>query len=193
MLVKKKNDSFKSVNVFLTLDKNAVDSCFNANDPSPMYRRQLSVKFEQYIRKSAEEAEPEDLIIFKLYSSNEREQQYAEPLMFAIKRHFTEKKTEEVKAFSKFKRHNFGIILVNLILVTISGLLLPLIISKKMAYETGIKHLLEVLWFVIFYHPLSELLFNWKPHVKKIERTDKLINGEYIILEKQKKQKISNL
>ncbi|WP_207426354.1 hypothetical protein [Pedobacter sp. SYSU D00535] len=182
--------SFKSVNVYLALDRNSVEEYFNRNDPSPMYRRQLSVKFEDYIKKCVLEAKEDDLVIFKLYSSSDKEQQYAEPLMYAIKRHFSERKTEEIRAFTKFKRHNGGIIAVNLLVVALSNFLLPLIISEKVAYETGVKHLLEVLWFVIFYHPLGELLFNWKPHVQKIELMEKLTNVEYLIVEKEKKRQI---
>ena len=155
-----------------------------------MYRRQMSAGFEDYVEKSIHEAEEDDLVIFKLYSCSDREQQYAEPLMFAIKRHFTEKRAEAGKAFTKFKRRNGGIIVANLFVVTVCNLLLPFIMSEEVAYETGIHHLLEVLWFVIFYHPLSELLFNWNYFVKRIELMNKLTNAEYIILNKEKKAKV---
>jgi hypothetical protein len=40
---------------------------------------------------------------------------------------------------------------------------------------------------VIFFHPLDELLFNWNPHLKRILLMNKLTTAESIIIGNEKK------
>ncbi len=172
----------KSVNIFLALDKNALIGYFNPHDISPIYKRQLGVKFEQYIRQSVKSCKRYDPVFFKLTSNSKVDEQFAGPLMYAVRRHFSERRDEEVAAFSRFKRRNYGIIFVSLIIVAILNFLLPAIISKELANESGLTHFIDVFSFVIFYHPLTELLFNWNPFLKRIHLLNKLIKAEAIIV-----------
>jgi hypothetical protein len=74
-----------------------------------------------------------------------------------------------------------------LVIVVLVNLLLPLVISKEVADETGLTHLLDVFSWVIFFHPLDELLFNWNPHLKRILLLNKLTTAESIIIGHEKK------
>lgn len=182
-----KTHSSKPVNVYLSLDQASIASYFNKHDPSPIYKRQLSHHFEQYIRASVSSAKRFDPIFFKLNCANDIDQQFVEPLMYAIRRHFAEKKAEEVKAFNVYKKRNYGVVVVSLIIVVLVNLLLPLMLNKKIAEESGLAHLLDVFTWVIFFHPLDELLFNWNPHLKRILLMEKLTTAESIIIGNEKK------
>ncbi|MBC7915907.1 MAG: hypothetical protein H7Y07_17495, partial [Pyrinomonadaceae bacterium] len=182
-----KNNSSKSVNVFLSLDQASINSYFNKHDPSPIYKRQLSHHFEHYIRSSVSGARRFDPIFFKLNCTNEVDQQFAEPLLYAIRRHFAEKKAEEMKTFARYKKRNYAVVGISLIIVVLVNLLLPLVLSKQIADETGLAHLLDVFTWVIFFHPLDELLFNWNPHLKRILLMNKLTTAESIIMGNEKK------
>ena len=182
-----KTSSAKAVNIYLSLDQASINSYFNKHDPSPIYKRQLSHQFEHYIRASVQSAKRYDPVFFKLNCTNDIDQQFAEPLLYAIRRHFAEKKADEIKAFNKYKKRNYGVVIVSLIIVVLVNLLLPLMVSKELADETGLTHLLDVFSWVIFFHPLDELLFNWNPHLKRISLMNKLTTAESIIIGNEKK------
>ncbi|MGV3509993.1 MAG: hypothetical protein ACO1N7_11950 [Sphingobacteriaceae bacterium] len=172
----------KTVNIFLALDQKSLAGYFNPHDTSPLYKRQLSLRFEQYIHNSLKSCKRYDPIFFKLNTDNRIDEQFSAPLMYAIRRHYTEKHAEEVDTFNKFKRRNYIIILGSMIIVAILNLLLPHVMSEELAYETGTAHFLDVFSFIIFYHPITELLFNWNPHLKRINMLNKLIKAEVIIV-----------
>ena len=172
----------KGVNIFLALDKNTIQSYFNPHDTSPIYKRQLSLKFEQYLAQCVRSCKRYDPIFFKLNSSNKVDEQFAEPLMYAVRRHFTDKKQEEVRAFARFKKRNYLTILISMAIVALLNFLLPMFVRAEVAKETGMTHFLDVFSFVIFYHPLTELLFNWNPYLKRINLLNKLIKAEAILV-----------
>jgi hypothetical protein len=174
--------SSKSVNIFLALDKKALAGYFNPHDTAPIYKRQLSLRFEQYLRQSTKYCKRFDPIFFKLNSNNKVDEQFADPIMYAIRRHFTEKRDQEILAFRRFKRRNYGTIIVSMAIVALLNYLLPYMIPKESAKDLGVAHFVDVFSFVIFYHPLTELLFNWNPYLKRINLLNKLIKAEAIMV-----------
>ncbi|WP_207428146.1 hypothetical protein [Pedobacter sp. SYSU D00535] len=182
----------KSVNVYLTLDQPSIDGYFNKHDPSPIYKRQLSHQFEQYILASVSSAKRYDPIFYKIKCTNEIDKQYAEPVMYAIRTHFNEKKAESLRQFTKFKRRNWGVLLVSLIIVIILNVVLPNMVDEKYLYSSGVRHLLDVFSWVIFFHPIDELIFNWNSHLKEILLLNKLATAELILIQNEKKSVISD-
>jgi len=182
-----KSLSKKSVNVFLTLDQFVIDGYFNKHDPMPIYKRQLSLQFEQYILDSVVAAKRYDVVFYKVKFSKEGDRQYAEPLMYAVRRHFLEKKADAIKDFTKFKLHNWMLLAVSLVIVILSSVLLPAILSQGQGISSGISNSLEVFAWVILWHPIDELLFNWNPHLKEICLFNKLATAEVILIENEKK------
>jgi hypothetical protein len=179
--------SSKSVNVFLSLDPQVIESYFNRNDPAPLYKRQLSHQFEQYIALSVEGAKRYDAIFYKLLCKNEVDQQYAEPLMYAIRRFFDQKKAEKIKSFEKFKRRNWAVLAISLGVVILFQCLLPVFIDEESKVQSGLVHLVDVFAWVILWHPIDELIFNWNPHLKAILKMKKLATAESIIVENEKR------
>jgi len=177
----------KSVYVFLTLDQLVINGYFNKHDPMPIYKRQLNLQFEQYILASAEAAKRYDVIFYKLKFSSEADKQFAEPLMYAIRRHFEEKKTEEQKTFNRFKRRNWVLLLLSVVVVILSHIFIPMFLNEEHGVSAGVSNTLEVFAWVIMWHPLDELIFNWNPHLKSICLLSKLATAELILIENEKK------
>ena len=82
----------KTINVYLTLDRMLIKSYFNKHDPSPIYKRQLDHRFEEYILDSVKDAKRFFPVFYKLNYKSEEDKKFADPLMFAIRRHFSIKK-----------------------------------------------------------------------------------------------------
>ena len=181
----------QSINVFLTLDQRVVDGYFNKHDPSPLYKRQLSYQFEAYIMSSVTAAKMYSVIFYKLKCTKEIDKQYAEPLMYAIRRHFTDKKKEREKEFSKFKKKNFTVLAASIAVAIVLHGFLPMLLNKFQLHE-GLANSLDVFSWVLLWHPIDELLFNWEPHLKDIALFEKLSTAESIVIENEKSHTADN-
>ena len=176
------NAASKSINIFLALDKKAVESYFNPHDTAPIYKRQLSLSFESYLNNALKDCKRFDPVFFKLNRVNKIDEQFADPVMYAIRGHFAKKKELEFKAFRQFKRRNYGVIVGCLLLSSALNFILPRLMSKEVAFNIGLTHFIDVFSFILFYHPLTELLFNWNPFLKRINLLNKLIKAEVIFV-----------
>ena len=181
----------KIINVFLTLDQRVVDGYFNKHDPSPIYKRQLSYQFEGYIMSSVATATMYSVIFYKLKCSKEIDRQYAEPLLYAIRRHFLEKKKEKEKDFTKFKRKNFVVLAASIAVAIVLHGFLPMLTDKLELHE-GLTNSLDVFSWVLLWHPIDELLFNWEPHLKDISLLSKLSTAESIVIENEKSHAVDS-
>src|SRR5437762_11161925 len=97
----------KKINIFLSLEPDILKGYFNPQDPAPIYKRQLSHEFEQYIMNCIRPARREATFLYKISYTFDVDKQYAEPLLFAIRRHFAEKKKVVYSSFEKFKRRTY--------------------------------------------------------------------------------------
>jgi hypothetical protein len=152
----------KSINIYLTLDRLTINTYFNKHDPAPIYRRQLSHQFEEYIRASVTSAKRYSNIFYKLKHTEEVDKQYAEPVLYAIRRHFTEKKEEKIQAFKKYKRRTWMVLGVSILIVILCQGVLPML-SEDHKISSGLSHSLDVFAWVILWHPLDQLIFTGTP------------------------------
>jgi F0F1-type ATP synthase membrane subunit a len=186
------NPGPQSINVFLTLDQRVVDGYFNKHDPSPIYKRQLSHQFETYIMSSVASAKMYSVIFYKLKCTKEVDKQYTEPLLYAIRRHFLAKKMESENEFSKFKRKNFAVLAVSVLVAIIFHALIPMFFADEHKVPTGLINSLDVFTWVLLWHPIDELMFHWNPHLKDINLLSKLATAESIIIENEKSNVADN-
>jgi hypothetical protein len=178
------NDSIiKKINIFLSLDQNIFRGYFNAQDPAPIYKRQLSHEFEQYIMNCIRSARRDTVFSYKISYKNDEDKQYAEPLVYAIRRHFGEKKTILYASFEKFKRRSYMLLFMSLAVVMICQGLLPLLLDGKYRLHSGINNGLDVFSWVILWRPIDKLIFHWNPYLKDISVADRLEKAEIIISE----------
>ncbi len=175
-----------TVSVFLTLDRLLINGYFNKHDPAPIYKRQLNHHFEEYILKSVRSVKRYVPVIYKLNCKSEDDKKYAEPLMYAIRRHFSAKKLDKELEFIKFKRRNYLLLIVSIVIVILFQGLLPLIFNVKPGVHTGLLNSLDIFAWVLLWHPIDELVFHWNHYLKSISLLNKLATAETIIIKHEK-------
>ena len=176
----------KSINIFLTSDRLIANNYFNTHDPAPIYMRQLSHQFEAYIMESVKSAKRYSVIFYKLKCTGEDDKQYAEPLMYSIRRHFSAKKENRKKEFIKFKRRNWVLLAISFVVVILFQGLLPMILTAQHGFSVGIINSLDIFAWVLLWHPIDELVFSWNRFLKDICLLNKLATAEYILIENEK-------
>ena len=175
----------KKVNIFLSLDPDIFRGYFNAQDPAPIYKRQLSHEFEEYIMTCIRSAKRDTVFSFKISYRNEADKEFAEPLIFAIRRHFSEAKVTMNTTFEKFKRRTYMLLFVSLSLVTMTQGFLPLLLKgqEEHGIQSGLHNSMDVLCWVILWKPIDRLIFYWNPFLKDISTMDRLEKAEVTISE----------
>ena len=170
------------INIFISVDVQTINTYFNAHDPAPLYKRQLSHQFEQYIFNTVAHAKRYSIIFYKLKCSSEIERQYTQPLMYAVKRHFEEKKGLRRAEFKRFKRRSFMLLALSLIVIILCHGIFPLFLNSNNYLETIILTSSDVFSWVILWRPIDKLIFDWNPHLKDIAILDKLATAETMII-----------
>ncbi len=174
----------KKINIFLSLDRDILKGYYNAQDPAPLYKRQLSHEFEQYIMTAARSVKRNSKVNFKVSYRSESDKQYAEPLMYAIRRHFSEAKELMTVEFENFKRRTYVLLFVSLAVVMICHILLPYLLKgEESSMHSGLSNSLDVFSWVILWKPIDRLIFYWNPFLKDISVLEKLEKGEIVMTE----------
>jgi hypothetical protein len=174
------------IDIFLTVDRQTIHSYFNAHDPAPIYKRQLSHQLEEYIRTSVGSAKRYTAIFYKFKCMSEIDKQYAQPLIYAIRRHYLHKKQRREKEFKKFKNKSWWLLISSLIVVLVCHGFVPLILDEQNHFHAAMGNSLEIFSWVLLWRPIDVLLFYWNPHLKDISLLSKLSTAELIITENEK-------
>jgi hypothetical protein len=66
------------------------------------------------------------------------------------------------------------------------------VLTSGKGISSAVSNSLDVFSWVILWHPIDELVFNWNPHLAKINLLDKLATAELIIIENEKKANVDN-
>jgi hypothetical protein len=129
-------------------------------------------------------AKRNSVISYKISYTNEQDKEYAEPLMFAIRRHFSEAKAKLTVDFEKFKRRTYVLLFISMSMVMICHGLLPLLLKgEEGVVHTGLSNSLDVFSWVILWKPIDRLIFYWNPFLKDISILERLEKAEVIITE----------
>jgi hypothetical protein len=180
------NPLFKKINIFLKVNEQTIDGYFNTNDPAPIYKRQLSQEFEEYINNYAPSIKRYSAVTYKLNCVNESDKEYIEPLVHAIRRHFSLKKSIKEAEFKKFKKRNWVLLIFSLFTVMFFQGVMPLIFNVEHRIHSAFSNALDVFSWVILWKPIEKLIFYWNPFLKDISIFDKLINAPIIIVSEKK-------
>ncbi len=171
------------INIFLTVDMHTVNDYFNMHDPAPIYKRQLSQQLEEYIKKTVEPVKRHSAVFYKFKCTNEKDKQYALPLMYAIRRHYSLKKANRVREFTRFKFRSWILLGISVLVVLFTQGFVPMLIDTESKVLSGLFNSLDIFSWVLLWRPIDVLLFSWNPHLKDISILDKLANAEMIIVE----------
>jgi hypothetical protein len=177
-----RNSLSNKINILLSLDRDILPGYYNPQDNSPLYKRQLDSELEKYILNSIRSAKRNTKLFFRISYRDEADAEFAEPLMYAIRRHFAESKAIAIIDFENFKRRAFKLLLVSLSVVTISHGVLPFLLNgEKSTIHNGLSNSLDVFSWVILWKPIDRLIFYWNPFLKDISIFDKLEKAEVIV------------
>ena len=182
----------KSIDIFLTLGQQVLDGYFNKHDPSPIYKRQLSHQFEEYIMASVRSAKRYSVIFYKLKCTSDYDKQFAEPLMYAIRKHFEEKLEIKNKEFLRFKRRSWMVLAVSISVVILFHSLLPSIVNDENGVHSGLVNSIDIFSWVLLWHPIDELIFHWNPHLKEISLLTKLAHSKFIMINASEKMTVAD-
>lgn len=176
----------KTINIYLKVDPDTIQDYFNENDPAPLYKRQLSHKLEQYLSMSSATVKRYSVIFYKLKCATEIDKQYAEPLIYALRRHFSAKQMIREKEFQRFKRRTWLLLAVSLaVVITCQGFVMVMF-DENHKLQSGIHNIIDVFSWVLLWQPIDKLLFHWNPHLKDISLLKKLATAEVIVLDNAK-------
>src|SRR5260221_7962521 len=103
------------INIFLTVDRQTINDYFNRHDPAPIYKRQISHQLEDYIKASVSAAKRYSVIFYKFKCTSEIDKQYAQPLMYSIRRHYSLKQTPRQNELDKFTKRSCSSLALRLI------------------------------------------------------------------------------
>jgi hypothetical protein len=178
-----KNHSPEKIDIFLIVSPEAVEEHFNKNDPAPFYKRQLSHEFEEYINKAKAAAREHSFFEYKITCKKEEDRQYTEPLMYAVKRHFSNIMLVKQEDFEKFKRRNYMVLFVGLLIILLSHILIPTFISESSGVEAAILTGIDIFSWVMMWQPIDNLLFHLKAHLEEINTIKKLTEAGVVYTE----------
>jgi hypothetical protein len=177
------NPLFKKVNIFFKVNEETIDSYFNANDPAPIYKRQLSLEFEKYIMNYAISIKRYTAVAYKLNCVKETDKEFVEPLVHSIRRHFSLKKAVQEAEFKKFKRRNWILLFFSLAVVMICQGFIPYLFGTEHRIHSAFSNAIDVFSWVILWKPIEKLIFYWNPYLKEISIMDKLTNAPTVIVQ----------
>jgi hypothetical protein len=176
----------KGISIFLTVDSQTIGDYFNPHDPAPLYKRHLSYKFEQYILSSVISSKRYSTIKYKFICKTTVDEQYTEPLILAIRNHFSEKKDVKEKEFEKFKKRGWFLLIISMGIMMCCKAIESLLKSKGIEVQNSINNGMDIFSWVILWRPIDTLIFNWNPFLKEICLLNKLKNAEVIRIQHEK-------
>ncbi len=181
----------KKITIYITVDDETINSYFNVHDPSPLYKRQLSHGFEKYLMSSIVAIRRYTVLRYKLVCNKESDKEYLEPLVHAIRRHYSIQKVIKEAEFKKYKKRSFVLLGISFFIVLVCFWIMPMFIKGDNGLVGGLMEASHVLSWVMMWKPIEKLIFYWNPHLKEISILDRLTNAEIIISGKQATQSIT--
>ena len=176
------NTLFSKINIFFKVSDQTIDNYFNANDPAPIYKRQLSQEFEEYIMNYALSIKRYSAVTYKLNCVKESDKEFVEPLVHAIRRHFSLKKSIKEAEFKKFKRRNRILLVFSFAIVVVFQGLVPMVFAAEHRIHSAFSNVIDVFSWVIMWKPLERLIFYYNPFLKEISILDKLTNAPIVMI-----------
>jgi hypothetical protein len=174
------------VSIFLSVDAQSVFKYYNSHDPAPLYNRQLSHEFQEYLQHSIASARREASIRYQLICKKESDQKFIQPILMSIRRHFEIKRTIREQEFNNFKKRNYTFLGISFLAVIILQGLLPIIFDIDHRMHSVFNNALDVFSLVILWKPIERLIFYWNPFKKEILLLNKMENAESIIIVNEK-------
>ena len=181
--MKRINASARKVSIFLSVDSESITKYFNSNDPAPLYCRQLSHEFQEYLNATIISARRRTVIDYKIFCGESSSMKFmVAPLMQTIRRHFLIKKQVKKTEFRKFKKRNFILLFISILIVMFCQGFLPGMFDQDHRIHSMFSNAIDVFSWVLLWKPIERLIFYWNPFLKEILLLDKMANAEVNVI-----------
>jgi hypothetical protein len=94
--------------------------------------------------------------------------------MHAVRRHFYLLEKQKKLEFTKFKRRNFKLLALSMMVVMFFHGLLPMIFLPGFSIQPTVLNTLDVFSWVILWKPIDRLIFQWNSYLKEISMLHKM-------------------
>jgi hypothetical protein len=175
----------KRVSIYLTVNSDSISRYFNPNDPAPLYCRQLSHDFQDYLDNSVAIAGRYSTINYKVFCNDANMKFLVAPLLQTIRRHYRIQKQLKKNEFRKFKKRNFFLLFISGLIVMFCQGVLPSIFGQSHRIHSMFSNALDVFSWVILWKPIERLIFNWNPYLKEILLISKMELAEALIIDNE--------
>lgn len=169
----------KRISIFLSVDRKSINNYFNPHDNSPMYMRQLSYDFEQYLEELLVNYKRHTKICYKV-TCKEEDIDLVKPFMHAVRRHFYMLEKMKIARFKKFKKRTFRLLGLSFCVLFFYYAILPLIFFPGYSFQETVLSSIEVVSWVFMWKPIDRLVFSWNPYLKQISLMHKLAQADVI-------------
>lgn len=178
--------STRKISIYLNVDENSIRDYFNPHDPARLERRQLGQEFQNYLNDSVACAGRNTVIDYKVFCSESGSMRFmVEPLMRTIRRHFQIKKMLKEVEFHKFKKKNYILLCISILVVMFCQGILPNLFGQDHRIHSMFSNAIDVFSWVVLWKPIERLIFYWNPFLKEILLLDKLQNAKVKIVESE--------
>jgi hypothetical protein len=174
------------VSIFLTVDSESITKYFNSHDPAPLYSRQLSHEFQEYLTTSVAGNRRYSVIDYKVFCGESSSMKFlVEPLMQTIRRHFLIKKRLKETEFYKFKKRNYTLLFISILIVMFCQGVMPRLFNEDHRIHSMFSNAIDIFSWVILWKPIERLIFYWNGYLKDILLFDKMANATVNVIENE--------
>jgi hypothetical protein len=175
----------RKISIYLKIDENSINEYFNPHDPGRLDIRQLGHDFQEYLNASVATAGRHTDIDYKIFCTHGGMSFMVDPLMKTIRRHFHIKKMLKEVEFYKFKKRNFMLLGLSILVVMFCQGVLPNLFAKEHRIHSMFSNAIDVFSWVVLWKPIERLIFYWNPFLKEILLLHKLQHGKVNIIESE--------
>ena len=176
----------RKISIYLKIDSNSIDAYFNPHDPARLDKRQLGHDFQEYLNNSLAGAGRHTVIDFKVFCCDSGNMRFmVEPLMRTIRRHFKVKQMLKEAEFLKFKRRNYILLAISILVVMLFQGVIPLVFGQDHRIHSMFSNAIDVFSWVILWKPIERLIFYWNPFLKEILLYEKVQQAKVNIVESE--------
>jgi hypothetical protein len=173
--------STRKISVYLKIDENSINEYFNPHDPARLDKRQLGHDFQEYLNAAIA-----PIIDYKIFCSESGGMRFmVDPLMRTIRRHYKIQKLLKENEFRKFKRKNYVLLLISILIVMFCQGVLPNLFGQDHRIHSMFSNAIDVFSWVVLWKPIERLIFYWNPFLKEILLFDKMQNAKVNIIESE--------
>lgn len=176
----------RKISIYLKIDENSINEYFNPHDPARLDKRQLGHDFQEYLNAAVAPARRNTIIDYKVFCSESGGMRFmVDPLMRTIRRHYKIQKLLKENEFKKFKRKNYVLLLISILIVMFCQGVLPNLFGQDHRIHSMFSNAIDVFSWVVLWKPIERLIFYWNPFLKEILLFDKMQNAKVNIIESE--------